>query len=76
MRDLIEYIAKALVDDASSVTINEIEGGKTVVYELKVGKEDMGKIIGRKGNTINAIRTIVTGASVKHGKRAILEIVD
>ena len=76
MRDLIEYIAKALVDDASSVTINEIEGGKTVVYELKVGKEDMGKIIGRKGNTINAIRTIVTGASVKHGKRVILEIVD
>jgi len=76
MRDLIEYIAKALVDDASSVTINEIEGGKTVVYELKVGKEDMGKIIGRKGNTINAIRTIVTGASVKKGKRAILEIVD
>ncbi len=76
MRELIEYIAKALVDNPDSVTVKAIEGGKTVVYELHVGKDDMGKIIGKKGSTVNAIRTILTGASVKEGKRAILEIVD
>jgi predicted RNA-binding protein YlqC (UPF0109 family) len=76
MKELIEYIAKNLVDDPDSVSVNAIEGGKTVVYEVRVGKGDMGKIIGRRGNTVNAIRTILTGASVKKGKRAILEIVD
>lgn len=76
MKELIEYMAKALVDHPDSVDVNEIEGGKTVVYELKVGAGDMGKIIGRGGNTVNAIRTIITAASMKQGKRAMLEIVE
>ena len=76
MKELIEYIAKALVDDPDSVSVDEIGGGKTTVYELRVGKGDMGKIIGRGGNTVNAIRTIVTAASMKKGMRGILEIVE
>jgi len=76
MRELIEYIAKALVDNPDSVDVKEIEGGNTIIYELKVGSGDMGKIVGRGGKTVNAIRTIVTGASMKKGKRAILEIVE
>lgn len=76
MRELIEYIAKALVDSPDSVDVKEIEGGKTIVYELRVGTGDMGKIIGRGGKTVNAIRTIITAASMKKGKRAILEIVE
>jgi len=76
MRELIEYIAKALVDKPDSVDIKEIEGEKTAVYELKVGKGDMGKIIGREGKTVNAIRTIIAAASMKKGKRAILEILE
>ena len=71
MRELIEYIAKALVDKPDSVDIKEIEGEKTVVYELKVGTGDMGKIIGREGKTVNAVRTIIAAASMKKGKRAI-----
>ena len=76
MKELIEYIAKALVDVPDSVSVDEIGGGKTVVYELRVDKGDMGKIIGRGGNTVNAIRTIVTAASMKKGMRGILEIVE
>jgi predicted RNA-binding protein YlqC (UPF0109 family) len=76
MKELIEYIAKALVDEPDSVSVDEIGGGKTIVYELRVGKGDMGKIIGRGGNTVNAIRTIVTAASMKKGMRGILEIVE
>ena len=76
MRELIEYITKALVDNPDAVDVKETEGEKTVVYELKVGTGDMGKIIGRGGNTVNAVRTIVTAAAMKKGKRAILEIVE
>ncbi len=76
MKDLIEYIAKALVDHPDSVDVKQIEGDKTVVYELRVGTGDLGKIIGREGKTVNAVRTIVTAASMKKGKRAILEIVE
>ncbi|KPJ49998.1 RNA-binding protein [candidate division TA06 bacterium DG_26] len=76
MRELIEEIAKALVDHPDSVDVKEIEGGKTVVYELRVGAGDMGKIVGRGGKTVDAIRTIVTAASMKKGKRAIVEIVE
>ncbi len=76
MKELIESIAKALVDEPDSVSIKEVEGGKTVIYELTVGKGDMGKIIGRGGSTVNSIRTIITAASMKKGKRAILEILD
>ncbi|KPJ51273.1 RNA-binding protein [candidate division TA06 bacterium DG_26] len=76
MRELIEHIAKALVDHPDSVDVKEIEGGKTVVYELRVGSGDLGKVIGRGGKTVNAVRTIITAASMKKGKRAILEIIE
>ena len=76
MRELIELIGKALVDDPDSVEVKEIEGAKTIVYEVKVGAGDMGKIVGRGGRTVNAIRTIITAASMKQGKRGMLEIVE
>ena len=76
MRELIEYVAKALVDSPDSVDVKEIEGEKTIVYELRVGAGDLGKVIGREGRTAKAIRTIVTAASMKRGKRAVLEILE
>jgi predicted RNA-binding protein YlqC (UPF0109 family) len=76
MRELIEYVAKALVDNPDSVDVKETEGEKTLVYELRVGAGDLGKIIGREGRTAKAIRTIVTAASMKKGKRAVLEILE
>ena len=75
MRELIELIARGLVDHPDSVEIREIEGAKTVVYEMKVGTGDMGKIVGRGGRTVNAIRTIIAAVSMKRGKRGIVEIV-
>jgi predicted RNA-binding protein YlqC (UPF0109 family) len=76
MKELIEYVAKALVDSPDSVDVKEIEGEKTLVYELRVGAGDLGKVIGREGRTAKAIRTIVTAASMKRGKRAVLEILE
>lgn len=76
MRDLIAYIAKALVDQPDSVEVNEIEGSHTSVIELKVAKEDLGKIIGKQGRTARAMRTVLGAASAKLRKRAVLEIVD
>lgn len=76
MKELIEYIAKSLVDEPEKVKVEEIAGERTVVYELKVGKKDIGKIIGKGGKTAKAIRTIVTAASMKIGKRAVLEILE
>ncbi len=76
MKELVEFITKSLVDDADQVQISEIEGEQTVVIELKVAKEEMGKIIGKKGRTAQAIRTILGAASVKLGKKAVLEIVE
>ena len=76
MRKLIEYIAKALVDHPDSVDVKEIGGEKTVVYELRVGVGDLGKVIGREGKTAKAIRTIISAASMKKGKRAVLEILE
>jgi predicted RNA-binding protein YlqC (UPF0109 family) len=76
MRQLIEYMAKALVDRPDSVEVKEIQGERTTVYELRVGAGDLGKVIGREGKTAKAIRTIVTAASMKQGKRAVLEILE
>ena len=76
MKDLLNQIVKALVDNPEQVQITEIEGGQTVVLELRVDKSDMGKIIGKQGKTANAIRTLLNAASGKAGKRYILEIVD
>jgi len=76
MKDLIELIAKTLVDNAESVSVKMIEGESTVVYELRVDKSDVGKIIGKKGNTARAIRTILNAAGRKTGKRVMLEIIE
>ena len=76
MKDLIEQIAKSLVDSPDNVNVAEIEGERTVVYELRVAKEDLGKVIGKEGRTARAMRTILTAASMKVGKRAVLEILE
>ena len=76
MKDLIAYIAKALVDKPEEVVVTEIEGQQTSVIELRVAKEDFGKIIGKHGRTAYAIRTILSAASAKMKKRGILEILE
>lgn len=76
MKLLIEYIAKALVDNPDAVKVTEIEGERTSVIELSVAKEDLGKIIGKQGRTARAMRTILSAASTKNNKRAVLEIIE
>ncbi|HJX34202.1 MAG TPA: KH domain-containing protein [Desulfatiglandales bacterium] len=76
MKDLITYIAKALVDKPEEVLVTEIEGEQTSVIELKVAKEDLGKVIGKQGRTARSIRTILGAASTKLRKRAVLEILE
>ena len=76
MKDLISYIAKALVDNPEEVVVTEIKGEQSSVIELKVAKEDIGKIIGKHGRTVQAIRTILSGASTKLKKRCVLELLE
>jgi predicted RNA-binding protein YlqC (UPF0109 family) len=75
LKELVEYIVKSLVDDPSQVYVSEIEGEASVVLELRVGPEDMGRVIGKGGRTANAIRTLVRVLAAKQGKRVTLEIV-
>jgi predicted RNA-binding protein YlqC (UPF0109 family) len=76
MKELITYIAKALVDKPEEVSVNEIEGEKTTVLELKVAPEDLGKVIGKQGRTARAMRTILSATATKLRKRAVLEILE
>ena len=76
MRELIYYIAKALVDNPDQVAVNEVEGNQTSVLELKVAKEDLGKVIGKQRRTARAMRTILSAASAKIRKRTVLEIIE
>lgn len=76
MKDLIGYIAKALVDKPEEVVVTEIEGEQTSVIELKVAKDDLGKVIGKQGRTARAMRTILSAASTKINKRSVLEIIE
>jgi hypothetical protein len=76
MKDLVKYIAQALVDSPDEVSVSEVEGEQTSVIELRVAKEDLGKIIGKHGRTAQSIRTILSAASAKNRKRAVLEIVE
>ncbi|MEI6125466.1 MAG: KH domain-containing protein [Pseudomonadota bacterium] len=76
MKDLVKYIAQALVDNPNEVSVSEVEGEQTSVIELRVAKEDLGKIIGKHGRTAQSIRTILSAASAKNKKRAVLEIVE
>ncbi|HBI22818.1 MAG: RNA-binding protein [Nitrospirae bacterium RIFCSPLOW2_12_42_9] len=76
MKELIEQIAKALVDSPSDVVVGEVQGEKTVVFELRVAREDLGKVIGKQGKTARAMRTILSAAGTKLGKRCVLEILE
>jgi len=75
MKELVEFIAKSLVDDPSQVYVSEIEGESSVILEMRVGPEDMGRVIGKGGRTVNAMRTLVRVLAAKQGKRVTLEIV-
>ena len=75
MQGLVEFIAKSLVDDPSQVHVSEIEGESSVILELRVGPEDMGRIIGKGGRTVNAMRTLIRVLAAKQGKRVTLEVV-
>ena len=76
MKELIKYIAQALVDHPDQVSVSEVEGNQTSVLELKVAKEDLGKVIGKQGRTARAMRTILSAASAKVRKRSVLEIIE
>jgi uncharacterized protein len=76
LKDLVEFMAKALVDNPDHVEVNEVAGEQTTVVELKVAKEDLGKVIGKQGRTARSMRTILTAASTKLNKRSVLEIVE
>jgi len=76
MKELIKYIAQALVDHPKMVEVNEIEGEQTSVIELKVAKEDLGKVIGKQGRTARAMRIILSASSTKIRKRSVLEIIE
>jgi predicted RNA-binding protein YlqC (UPF0109 family) len=76
MKDLIKYIAQALVDYPEDVSCTEVVGEQTSVIELRVAKDDLGKVIGKQGKTAKAMRTILSAASSKLHKRAVLEIIE
>lgn len=75
MRELLEIIAKSLVDNPDSVAVNEITGEHSIILELKVAQEDMGKVIGKQGRIAKAIRTVVKAAAIKENKRVVVEII-
>ena len=76
MKDLVEYIAKSLVDHPESVRVNEIDSSSAIILELQVADSDMGRVIGKGGRVVNAIRTVVQVAADREGKRVTLEILD
>jgi uncharacterized protein len=76
MKDLIGYIAQALVDHPEQVSVTEVKRDQATVLELKVAKEDIGKVIGKQGRTAKAMRTVLSAASAKIKKRSVLEIVE
>jgi uncharacterized protein len=76
MRELVEVMAKALVDDSDNVNVTEVEGERVTVIELRVAPGDLGKVIGKQGRTARALRTILNANATKLRKRAVLEIVE
>ena len=76
MKELVEFIAKALVDEPDQVRVNEVQGEKITVIELRVAPGDLDKVIGKQGRTANSIRTLLNAAATKLGKRAVLEILE
>lgn len=76
VKDLVTVIAQSLVDNPDSVSVGEVSSGQTMVFELRVAKTDIGKVIGRQGRTAQALRTIINAASARDKKRAVLEIME
>jgi uncharacterized protein len=77
VKDLIEFLARALVDNPDDVSVESFEEDDgTVVYEVRVGEDDVGKVIGRSGRTVNAIRAVVRAAAVREGRRVLVDVVD
>jgi uncharacterized protein len=76
MKALVEAMAKALVDKPEEVSVNEIDGERTTVYELRVAPSDLGKVIGKEGKTARSMRTILSASGTKIGKRCVLEILE
>jgi uncharacterized protein len=76
VKEFIETIVKHLVDQPDEVRLTEVQGSKTTVYELRVGPGDLGKVIGKKGQTAKSIRTLIAAISAKKGQRAVLEILE
>ena len=76
IKELIQFVAQSIVDNPDQVSVSEVEGQQTTVLELKVAKDDLGKIIGKQGRNAQAIRTILSGVSAKIKKRMVLEIVE
>lgn len=75
MKDLLEHIAKALVDSPDDVAVNEVEGEQSLILELRVADDDMGKVIGKQGRIAKAIRVVMKAAAVKESKRVVVEII-
>ncbi|MGB3904169.1 MAG: KH domain-containing protein [Anaerolineae bacterium] len=75
MKELVEYMAKRLVDNPDEVEVTEVNATRSVIFELRVAREDMGRVIGKRGRVANAMRSLLRVAAAKEGKRAILEIV-
>jgi predicted RNA-binding protein YlqC (UPF0109 family) len=76
MKDLVECMSKALVDKPEEVSVSEVDGERTTVFELRVAVDDLGKVIGKQGKTARAMRTILSAAGTKLGKRCVLEILE
>ena len=76
LRDLVAFIAASIVDEPDKVLVSEVEGERAVVFEVRVAPDDMGKIIGKKGRVIHAVRSLVQAAAAKEGKRAAVEILE
>lgn len=76
MKEFLEFIIKHLVDKPDEVQVNEIDGERTVVFEIRVSKEDIGKVIGRHGQTARSLRTLLAAAGAKQGKRSVFEILE
>jgi predicted RNA-binding protein YlqC (UPF0109 family) len=76
LKEIVECVAKKLVDNPEAVSVSETEGQRTVIVELKVDSRDLGKVIGKQGKTAKALRTILAAAAAKQGKKAVLEIIE
>lgn len=75
MKELLEVVAKSLVDYPDKVRVNEVAGEQTIVLELRVAEEDMGKVIGKQGRIAKAIRTLIKASAIKENKRVVVEII-